>query len=512
MNKMFKLFFVIAVIFSYKMSVDAKELVLSYAPFYYERSEEGGEYKSWKFPKYDIDGETAYCIQFEIQQGTTYEEVDWQEMGIDESKKERLLLIAYYGYDYKGHDNDYYRAATQGLLWELTAHNNATVNFTTERYGKGDLVDVSREREEIENLVLHHYDKPDFKTNYQVNLDEKLELNSSLLKDYDIVDNNGLKVEKSDHRLVIEPDKVGNYSLKLRKKQVYHHDYHFLASTGYQNMVSAGNVPNVDFDINIEVLGGKIKLEKKDFDTKENILKEGIKFKIKNLDNNEDVCFNSTCTFETDEKGSFTTNELKYGTYEITEICENIYGYQCNKEPIKVVLNEKTIINNVVFVNFYNKRSLGSVNIHKENEFNEPLNKIEFNLEALEDIKFNNEIIYKKGYVISRLITDEFGNASIDNLPLGKYLLYEVKTTEGYILDNTKYEIDLTYKDAYTTPTYEKTFINYEEGEGNTLVPEILGEEVVIPPVIEIDVPDTMSLNYLYYLFNLYAFLKSRRR
>ena len=44
MNKMFKLFFVIAVIFSYKMSVDAKELVLSYAPFYYERSEEGGEY------------------------------------------------------------------------------------------------------------------------------------------------------------------------------------------------------------------------------------------------------------------------------------------------------------------------------------------------------------------------------------------------------------------------------------------------------------------------------------
>ena len=150
MKKMFKLFFIFAIIFSYKMIVSAKELVLSYAPFYYERSEEGGEYKSWKFPKYDIDGETAYCIQFEIQQGTTYEEVDWQEMGIDESKKERLLLIAYYGYDYKGHDNDYYRAATQGLLWELTAHNNATVNFTTERYGKGDLVDVSREREEIE--------------------------------------------------------------------------------------------------------------------------------------------------------------------------------------------------------------------------------------------------------------------------------------------------------------------------------------------------------------------------
>ncbi len=508
MKKMFKLFFVIAIIFSYKMSVDAKELVLSYSPFYYERSEEGGEYKSWKFPKYDIDGETAYCIQFEVQQGTIYEEAPFESMGIDESKKERLLLIAYYGYDYPNHNNDYYRAATQALLWELTAHNKTVVNFTTERYGKGDIVDVSREKEEIENLVNQHYDKPDFKESYQINLGEKLELESSLLKDYDLIDSEGLKVEKNDYNLVIEPTNVGSYSLKLRKRQVYNQNYYFLASEGYQNMVIAGNVPSVDLEVKIEVLGGKIKVEKKDASTKEKILKQGIKFKIKNLDDNKEVCQNASCTFETDAKGEFVTGLLKYGTYQITEVCENIFGYQCNEEGIKVELNEKTLLEQVVTKDFYNERMLGKVIIHKKSEFNEPLNKIEFNLEALEDIEFNNEIIYKKGEVISKLITDEFGNANIDKLPIGKYLLYEVKTKEGYILDNTKYEINLNYNNAYTTPIYEKIFINYEEGQGNTDIPDI--EEV--PPIVEIDVPDTMSLNYLYYLFNLYAYLRSRRR
>lgn len=506
MKRMFKLFLIIAILFSYKMSVSAKELVLSYSPFYYERNEEGGIYKSWKFPKYEIDGETAYCIQFEVQQGNNYEEVDFSMMGIDNSKKERLLLIAYYGYDYPEHNNDYYRAATQALLWELTGINKTVVNFTTERYGKGDIVDVSRERNEIEYLVDHHYDKPEFNDNYTININEKLELESSLLKDYDLVNNNGLKVEKFDDRLFIEASEIGFYSLKFRKKQLYNHNYHFLASDGYQNMMSAGNVSDVEFDINIEVLGGKIKLQKKDYNTKENILKSGIKFKIKNLTTNEEICMDS-CIYETDENGAILLKEyLNYGSYLITEVCDNIEGYLCNLEGVAIDINESTIVNGLVEVDFYNERSLGSIVIHKQNEFGEPLSEVEFNLEAREDINFNNEILYKKGELITKLVTDLNGNASIDLLPLGKYLLYEIKTKEGYILSSKKYEIDLIYQNPYTISAYENTFINYEESIGYT---EIIPEE---SSVIQIDVPDTMSLNYLFYLINLYAFFKFFRR
>lgn len=506
MKKMFKLFFIFAILFSYKMSVSAKELVLSYSPFYYEKNEEGGIYKSWKFPKYDIDGETAYCIQFEVQQGTTYEEVPFSMMGIDESKKDRLLLISYYGYDYPGHNSDYYRAATQALLWELTGTNKTVVNFTTERYGQGAVVDVSKERTEIEYLVEHHYDKPNFNNLYTINTNEKLELESSLLKNYDLVSNNGLKVNKTDNKLVIEADEIGTYSLKFRKKQIYNRNYHFLASDGYQNMVSAGNVKDVEFDISIEVLGGKIKIQKKDYDTKEDILKSGIKFKIQNLDTNKEVCLDS-CEYETEENGIILLNQyLNYGSYLITEVCDSLEGYLCNLEGITVDINEDTVVNGLVEVDFYNKRTLGSIVIHKQNEFDEPLNDVEFILETKEDIIFNNEVIIKKGELVTKLVTDLEGNANIDKLPLGKYLLYEVKTSDGYIQDTTRYEVDLTYQDSYTTPVYENTFVNYEEGVGYT---EVIPDE---PPMIQIDVPDTMSLNYLYYLLNIYAFFKFRRR
>lgn len=615
MKKMLKLLFLIMFLFSYKMIVNAKELVLSYSPFYYERSEEGGIYNSWKFPKYDIDGETAYCIQFEVEQGVTYEEADFSVMGIDESKKDRLLLIAYYGYDYPNHNNDYYRAATQALLWELTAHNKTVVNFTTERYGKGELVDVSGKKEEILSLVNHHYDKPDFKEKYTININEKLELNSSLLKDYDLISNNGLKVEKNDNSLIIEANDIGSYSLKLRKKQVYNHTYHFLASNGYQNMVSAGNVFDVDMDINIEVLGAKIKINKKDFDTNENILNRNIKFKVQNIDTKEEICVNSNCVFETDNQGIvFIDKYLNYGNYLISEVCDSIKKYLCNQEGLVISINENTNNKGIVEVDFYNKRNLGSIIIHKENaekdalndvlfelvaeediifdsqivykkgeiitrlktdkegnakieklplgiyllyevkpkegyeldsmkyeidlreknsfsspiyektfinkrkygiviihkqsEFNKSLSDVEYILEASEDIIFNEKVIYKKGEVVKKLITDSEGSAKVVDLPLGKYLLYEVKTKDGYLLDETKYEVDLSFKDFYTNPSYEKTFINYEEGKGNIDVLDI--EEV--PPMVEINVPDTMSLNYLYYLFNLFAYFRSRRR
>lgn len=507
MKKMFKLFFIIAIIFSYKMNANAKELVLSYSPFYYERSEEGGIYKSWKFPKYDIDGETAYCIQFEVQQGTTYEETDFSQMGIDETKKDKLLLIAYYGYDYPNHNNDYYRAATQALLWELTANNKAAVNFTTERYGKGDLVDVSRERAEIEYLVKHHYDKPNFNNHYTININEKLELESTLLEGYDLISSDGLKVEKTDNHLFIEANEIGNYSIKFRKKQIYNRNYHFLASNGYQNMVSAGNVSDVEFDINIEVLGSKIKIQKKDYDTKENILKSGIKFKIKNLDTNEYVC-NNSCEYETDENGAIIIEQyLTYGSYLISEV--SVKGYLCNQEGLEVDINKNTIVNGLIEVDFYNKRALGSILIHKQNELNEPLSNVEFYLEAREDISFDNKIIYKKGELVTTLITDKDGNTKEEALPLGRYLLYEIKTKDGYQLDSTKYEVDLIEENNNASPIYEKTFINYEESYGTTDVPT---ESIETPPLISIDVPDTMSFNYLYYLVNLYAFLRSRRR
>ncbi len=49
-----------------------------------------------------------------------------------------MLLIGYYGYTYPGHQTLQYRAATQGMMWDLIVGSGANTTFHTARWGKGD--------------------------------------------------------------------------------------------------------------------------------------------------------------------------------------------------------------------------------------------------------------------------------------------------------------------------------------------------------------------------------------
>ena len=59
--------------------------------------------------------------------------------------------------------------------------------------------------------------------------------------------------------------------------------------------------------------------------------------------------------------------------------------------------------------------------------------------------------IYKDDSLISEIETDEYGVAHIENLPLGKYIVKELKPSLGYELDSNIYEIELTYENNETT-------------------------------------------------------------
>ena len=65
-----------------------------------------------------------------------------------------------------------------------------------------------------------------------------------------------------------------------------------------------------------------------------------------------------------------------------------------------------------------------------------------------------NTVYYKAGDKISTIVTDEQGIARIDNLPCGKYYLIETKTIDGFILDNTPIEADISYIDQNTNVVY----------------------------------------------------------
>lgn len=85
------------------------------------------------------------------------------------------------------------------------------------------------------------------------------------------------------------------------------------------------------------------------------------------------------------------------------------------------------------------------------------LSGVTFDVYAKEDILSVdglNTVYYKAGDKISTIVTDEQGIARIDNLPCGKYYIIETKTIDGFILDNTPIEADISYIDQNTNIVY----------------------------------------------------------
>lgn len=85
------------------------------------------------------------------------------------------------------------------------------------------------------------------------------------------------------------------------------------------------------------------------------------------------------------------------------------------------------------------------------------LSGVTFDVYAKEDILSVdglNTVYYKAGDKISTIVTDEQGIARIDNIPCGKYYLIETKTIDGFILDNTPIEADISYIDQNTNVVY----------------------------------------------------------
>lgn len=220
----------------------------------------------------------------------------------------------------------------------------------------------------------------------------------------------------------------------------------------------------------------RLKVVKIDKETKKVIKRKGIKFKIFSYSQNDYVCQNVTypnkeniCVFKTNKDGEFITpNALHSGKYRLEEIDQKIDGYLWNKESKDFEIGDSSELitdaeTGVVFeTKFENQRVYGKVVIDKVGEKVELVENsgYELTFEKLEGVKF---CIYDSNdKKISCGLTDEEGNLSFERLPLGKYYIKEISTQEGYVLDTSKHEFELKYKDQYTPIIeYETLIKNY---------------------------------------------------
>ena len=318
------------------------------------------------------------------------------------------------------------------------------------------------------------------------------------------------KVYASAETQIMEPEvgiKFGIYNNKnelveevtTNSQGVFRFTLPYGTYTVKQLTTTKGHEKIDDFNIEVKTTGevvkkvisnapitAKLRVVKIDAETKEVIKRANIKFKIFDVKNNEYVCQTITypnkttiCEWETDSEGEFTTvYPLMTGTYRLEEVDQVVEGYLWNSQSHEFSIDEDSQLRTdseygIIFdTEFENQPVKGEIQIKKTGEVAElteegfvfktdNLEGVKFGLYALDDIIWNNKLIYEKDSLVEEKITDKDGNIVFDNLYLGKYYVKEIETLDNYVLDENKYEAELLYKDQYTPVIfYSESILN----------------------------------------------------
>ena len=405
-------------------NVFASTLKYDFAGYYYERSDNGSNYSSWRLENYYVDGNVAYCIEPGIPEGTDqYREVSWDATGLSNSIKDRVTLLAYYGYQYDGHQTQGYRAATQALIWEAILGGNTRVTYSTERYGAGTPYVVDAERNVINNLVAHHYDKPSMNgANYtaQVGTPISIQDTNGVLSKFEVRASNGAEVSINGNTLTITPTQIGKVNITFVKKQSYARTYLVYYADGYQNMISGGNVDPVTFSVNLTGLGGKVQMDKVDSKTQTanpqgEASLEGAEYGI------YDSSDNLIQTIITDSKGHAVSDYLPYfGSFYLKEIKPS-KGYQLNNEKIPFISSKDELLTYVKTPENVITRDYEFTKVYASDktQIMTPEVGIDFGI-------YNN-----KNELVVRKTTDHEGKIYV-TLPYGSYTLKQLTATKDY--------------------------------------------------------------------------------
>lgn len=302
------------------------------------------------------------------------------------------------------------------------------------------------------------------------------------------------KVYASDTTMIMTPE-VGVKFVIYNRDNVLVNEYttdeqgNFKAKLPYgtytvkQLTATSGHEKMDDFSIEVRKPGkavkkvisnaeitAKLRVVKIDSETKQVIKRAGIKFKIIDTKTNQEVCQTTSypkqtiCTFETDDNGEFiTAYPLNTGTYKLQELDQRIDGYLWNQESLEFTIDENSTLREdseygIIFdTKFENNPVKGEVKIQKSGELFRVLDgTFNYRFEPLEGITFG---LFQNDQQITIGVTDNRGNLTFSNLKLGSYCIKELRTKDGYILNDEPVCFTLKYKDQYTPVITYKTLI-----------------------------------------------------
>ena len=392
------------------------------------------------------DNQFVYCVEpfVDLVNNHTYDIYDSNYtaiLNITDEIWNRISLIAYYGYQYGNHTEDYWYYITQIMIWR-TVYPEGEFYFTDTLGGDNNINKYAKEIAEIESLVNNHYLTPEFEE-IKVNQGETKRFvdKNNVLSMYEVIDNTNVVIEGNE--LVINGENIGIENIELRKNNdIYEEQPLVYSSDDSQKVLSAGYIEPVSCMINIEVIGYTLKIIKVDALTGDTLKMAGIKFNIYDANTNEFIT-----EAITDDNGKIIIDNLSKGSYKIKEIDnQEIPGYEINEKEIYF---EITGEEEIITVEFPNNPVLGALKVLKVNEDGNSLAGVTFGL------------YQSDGALVDIVVTDESGIALFENLQAGTYQLRELATIDGYLLDETVHEIELKLKNN-KLETITIKLVNYQ--------------------------------------------------
>jgi len=417
---------------------------------YYTRRGGGKPYMSAQYHTYTMNGKVVYCIEPGVDI-TLHSYVGYDGLvasPYSEATNKKIELIGHYGYDYPGHQTLRYRMATQSLIWEETG--GQIVEFWTEASGWGDFINLNYERNEIMKLVNSHYNKPSFNgatINAVVGQEFKITDTNGLLSEYEIYNSNNFQVRIDGNNIYATPLTTGNLNLSVVRKHYDNNTTIVFHGTdgGSQKMGYFRFSDPVVASVNVNVVGGKVKINKVDSET--NSCKAqgqatlvGAKYNI--IDSNGNIV--DTLTIGSD--CSATSKNLPLGTYTIKEKSPST-GYQLDESTYTISVNSSDTFSVVVKENIIKSKI-------KINKGDSETNSCKAQGQAtLVGAKY--DITDHNGNVVDTLTIGDDCSATSKDLPYGNYYIKEKSAPTGYNIDSKTYSIFVNNSDIKTLTSIE---------------------------------------------------------
>lgn len=406
-------------------SVRAETLEMRYQDnvYYVHVNDDGTGYSSYQLAMFYVDGKLAYCVEPGLAiYSTNYNVGNWDVTSLSPEQRKRIELIGYYGYEYPSHQGNvkYYMAA-QELIWKVAKPLSAT--WSTEKRGGGQIINIEAEKNEIERLISSHLTKPDF-NNKTINgtVGDTIYLvdSNNVLSEFSVYDASSNEVQINGNRLDIKVNRTGENQIKFIRKN-YDNDINLVYyNSNSQKLAHTRLSDPVTAKLNLNIVAGKVKINKMDKDTKNNKAQgeASLNGAVYEIYNSNDEYITSISTDEMGQGKSINLPNL--GRYYLKEkssskgylVDDTKYYFDMSLDNINPTINvyEQVIKRSFEFTKIYSSDKTGIMTPEK-------------------NIKFG--IYDKNGKLVCEKVTDDEGKLYV-TLPYGSYTLKQLTTTKNY--------------------------------------------------------------------------------